>query len=146
MQAIRVLRAQSRPASPAPVFVDGSNNSANEENIVASKTANPITRIQNLSLTSFAKRGATPPPSPSPAGAVGGASIPVTPPIAIVQDGTYLNTLGMKLNEAATRSLAMPIVNNGSAISADVWRGRKPIPAGRGRQFALLIETYVIIG
>lgn len=137
MQAIRVLRAQSRPASPAPAapvpFAGSDNVGVTHEDAVAAnpRAVNPITRIQNF--TAFAKRGVTPPSSPSPAAM----------PSAITQDGTYLHTLGMKLNEAATKALAMPVVN-GNGGGVDVWKGKRPIPAGRGRAFAVLIETYVL--
>jgi hypothetical protein len=45
----------------------------------------------------------------------------------------------MKLNEAATKVLSAPY-----GSGTDVWKGRKPLPAGRGRTFAVLIETYVL--
>ncbi|KIM22657.1 hypothetical protein M408DRAFT_332844 [Serendipita vermifera MAFF 305830] len=141
MQAIRTLRAQSRPASPAPAFADGNNVpsvtgtnkvsthtqpttwTTNEEAQQPQRPNSAMARIQ--SLAPFHKRVAfTPPPSPKPA------------PSTIVQDGTYLNTLGLKLNEAATRVLA-PVSGNGT----DSWKGKKPLQAGRGRQFASLVET-----
>jgi hypothetical protein len=83
-----------------------------------------MARIQ--SLAPFHKR-ATPTPPPTPL------------PSTIVQDGTYLNTLGLKLNEAASRVL---VTANGTG--PDVWKGKKPLPSGRGRQFAAAIETCVI--
>ncbi|CAG7854387.1 SubName: Full=Uncharacterized protein {ECO:0000313/EMBL:CCA72433.1} [Serendipita indica DSM 11827] len=132
MQAIRVLRAQSRPASPAPLVEMSANGSATMaspklgpygqgEDQSQGRSGTTISRIQ--SLTPFHKRAVpTPPPSPAP--------------MTIVQDGAYLNTLGLKLNEAATRALSVP---NGTG--ADVWKGKKPVPSGRGRQFAALIES-----
>lgn len=141
MQAIRTLRAHSRPASPAPSPADGNNVqgvngskgftqvqqtlNTNEEPQLQQRPNSAMSRIQ--SLTPFHKRVAfTPPPSPKPAQST------------IVQDGTYLNTLGLKLNEAATRVLAPA---NGTGT--DSWKGKKPLQAGRGRQFATLIETLV---
>lgn len=143
MQAIRVLRAQSRPASPASpapapltdtvqsarnatAHAHGSATVPTEDMSVQHRTT-PLSRIQNL--TPFTKRSAhTPTPTPPP-----------TPiPSAIVQDGTYLNTLGLKLNEAATRAL---VTSTSSGSGPDSFKGRKPLPAGRGRFFAALIET-----
>ncbi|PVF95404.1 hypothetical protein CPB86DRAFT_817227 [Serendipita vermifera] len=138
MQAIRVLRAQSRPASPAalPNPVHEPNNLMSSSGYNGPKLAqtsglveeqsqqrptSAMARIQ--SLAPFHKR-ATPTPPPTPV------------PSTIVQDGTYLNTLGLKLNEAASRVL---VTANGTG--PDVWKGKKPLPSGRGRQFAALIET-----
>ncbi|KAG8824554.1 hypothetical protein FRC17_009080, partial [Serendipita sp. 399] len=156
MQAIRVLRSQSRPASPAPTpaspsvaavvissNADGQAPSAllngakplpnaqieeqqqqqQQYSISQSRPGSAMAqRIQNL--TAFHKR-------PAP------ASVPLlSSPVTIVQDGAYLNTLGLRLNEAATRALAYPV-----GTGSDVWKGKKPIPAGRGRQFATLIES-----
>jgi len=153
MQAIRVLRAQSRPASPAPSLEGSSGSSsvttangsgtkgimqthtpAQSEDTTMQSTLPPrpssaMSRIQNLGLTPFHKRVVfTPPPSPKPVQS------------AIVQDGAYLNTLGLKLNEAATKVL-LPAPGTGT----DSWKGRKPLQAGRGKQFAILVETCVIV-
>jgi hypothetical protein len=139
MQTIRTLRAQSRPASPAPGPLEGSHMPS----LTGSNGGKPVTddmpqpqrpnsamsRIQ--SLTPFHKRVVfTPPPSPKPTPAV-------VAPSAIVQDGTYLDTLGLKLNEAATRVLVAAPGGSG----ADVWKGKKPLQTGRGRQFASFIAT-----
>jgi hypothetical protein len=138
MQAIRTLRAHSRPASPGPSLegssmasVYGANGGkpATEETNQPQRPTSAMSRIQ--SLTPFHKRVVfTPPPSPSP-------TPTMIAPSAIVQDGTYLDTLGLKLNEAATRVLAATPGGSG----ADVWKGKKPLQSGRGRQFASLVET-----
>jgi hypothetical protein len=145
MQTIRTLRAQSRPASPAPGSLEGSHMPF----VIGSNGGKPVTedmhqqpqrpnsamsRIQ--SLTPFQKRLVfTPPPSPRPTSAV------VVAPSAIVQDGMYLDTLGLKLNEAATRVLVATPGDSG----ADVWKGKKPLQTGRGRQFASLVATWVAL-
>ncbi|KAG8829706.1 hypothetical protein FRC18_009126, partial [Serendipita sp. 400] len=140
MQAIRVLRSQSRPASPSPAAIstnaDGLAQSPllsgaklplnaqieeQQYSLSQSRPGTAMSRIQNL--TAFHKR-----PTPTP--------VPSPNPVAIVQDGAYLNTLGLRLNEAATRALSAP-----AGTGPDVWKGKKPIPAGRGRQFAILIES-----
>jgi len=146
MQAIRVLRAQSRPASPAPTALEGNNNSNNsnvgppanggkavtEETTAPQRPTSAMLRIQSLTpfhkLTSF-----TPPHSPKPTP----ANPPVAAQSAIAQDGAYLNTLGLKLNEAATRAL----LSSPGGSGHDVWKGKKPLQTGKGRQFASLIET-----
>src|ERR1700721_412438 len=56
------------------------------------------------------------------------SSVPVASPV--VQDGSYLEKLGLKLNEAVSKSLCHPT----SPPSADAQlAGTKPIPQGRGK-------------
>lgn len=109
MQAILGLRTTSRPSSPA---IDHSPG----------RTSMDIAKMPRIqSLTGFHRRSTnTPPPSPGP---------------SLVQDGTYLDALGLRLNEAASKAL---VVCPGAG--PDSLKGRKPLPAGRGRAFAVLIE------
>src|SRR6266404_1350644 len=53
---------------------------------------------------------------------------------AIVQDGSYLQVLSLKLSEGISRALAQP-AGTGTAPVNESLNGRRPIPAGRGRTF-----------
>jgi hypothetical protein len=61
----------------------------------------------------------------------------VTP---LVQDGSYLEVLGLKLSEAVTRALAQP---NGPALPHELLEGKRPIPAGRGHVLGAFISRRV---
>jgi hypothetical protein len=139
MQAIRTLRgvAHARAASPSPVpasdqFVEESTStsqhksiSTNTSNTTANSNGTALSRIHTLAKL----RRLSPPTTPAP---------PPTPPPTLVQDGSYLQTLGLKLNEATSRALA-PVLGGGS----DSLRGRRPLPSGRGRTLGALISRYV---
>lgn len=88
--------------------------------------ARPMTKLSSLT---FSRR-----PSPSPA-------LSATPAPAIVQDGSYLEVLSLKLSEIVSKSLMSPLAP-AAAGSNDVLNGRRPIPAGRGLALGALIETY----
>ena len=135
MQAIRTLRsaAHARAASPAlDQFVEepasqhksiSTNNTSNANSTHTYSTT--FSRIQT-----FAKlRRPSPPTTPAPS--------PTPPPT--VQDGSYLQTLGLKLSEATSRALA-PVLGGGS----DSLKGRRPLPPGRGRALGALISRSVI--
>jgi hypothetical protein len=63
---------------------------------------------------------------------------PLAIPGPLVQDGSYLETLSLKLNEAVSRSLAHPTV---PATASEQLGGKQPIPTGRGKALGALIET-----
>lgn len=109
-----IFRPTSRPASP-PSPLDSS---------VVTERAQPLTRVPfNLRRSSL-----TPATSPGPA-----------PPI---QDKSFLEALGLRLNEAVSKALAHP---SGPSLPGELLGGRRPIPAGRGRALGGLIASYATI-
>lgn len=86
------------------------------------RASRPLTK---LALTPFSRKS-----SPAPI---------VSPSSTLVQDGSYLESLGLKLSEAVTKALAQP--NATVATANDVLNGRRPIPIGRGRTFGELITS-----
>jgi len=135
MQAIRTLRgaAHAKVASPAldqfieePASQHKSISTNNTSNTNATHHNNTtFSRIQNLAKL----RRPSPPTTPAPQ---------PTPPPTLVQDGSYLQTLGLKLSEATSRALA-PVLSGGS----DSLKGRRPLPPGRGSALGALISRYV---
>ncbi|KAF8444710.1 hypothetical protein L210DRAFT_3040820 [Boletus edulis BED1] len=65
---------------------------------------------------------------------------PVTSPTRapLIQDGSYLEALGLRLNEAVAKALAHP---SGPSRTSELVRGRCPIPAGRGRVMGKLVAS-----
>lgn len=80
--------------------------------------------MSKLSLTNFRRA------SPSPATAL--------TPTTVVQDGSYLEVLSLKLSEAVSKALAHP---TGPAPPNELLNGRRPVPAGRGRSLGALIAS-----
>jgi hypothetical protein len=101
-------------ASPAPIEPSISNG--------VERTSRPLNKITMGLLRT------TPAPSPSRAAS----------PAPLVQDGTYLEALSLKLSEAVTKALAQPA---GVAAPGEVLAGRRPIPAGRGTALGALIAS-----
>ncbi|VDC01659.1 unnamed protein product [Peniophora sp. CBMAI 1063] len=125
MHALRpssIFRPSSRPSSPVP-----GGTSARSESAPPVDRARPMTKLSSLT---FSRR-----PSPSPA-------VSATPAPAIVQDGSYLEVLSLKLSEMVSKSLMAPTVPAATG-SSDILNGRRPIPAGRGRALGALIETEI---
>lgn len=89
------------------------------------RTARPLSK---LSLSNFRRA------SPSPA-----AGLPLSP-VTVIQDGSYLEVLSLKLNEAVSKALAQP---NGPAALHEQLAGRRPIPAGRGRALGAVVASEV---
>lgn len=58
--------------------------------------------------------------------------------MTLVQDGSYLEMLSLKLSEAVSKALTQPI---GPPTANDVLGGRRPVPAGRGRALGSLIAS-----
>ena len=112
-----LFRPSSRPSSPAPLAARPD----------AAVSVDRVPRNSHkLSLTSFRR------PSPVPAPA---------PAAAIVQDGSYLEVLSFRLNEAVAKVLAQP---TGPAAANEQVNGKRPIPPGRGRALGALISTCVL--
>jgi hypothetical protein len=59
-------------------------------------------------------------------------------PVPLVQDGSYLEMLSLKLSEAVSKTLAQP---TGPAAANEQIGGRRPIPAGRGQALGALIAS-----
>ncbi|KAM6502419.1 hypothetical protein JOM56_002396 [Amanita muscaria] len=56
----------------------------------------------------------------------------------MIQDSSYLETLGLKLSEAVTRALAQP---TGPVPAGELLSGKKSIPSGRGHALGALIVS-----
>ncbi|KAH9895089.1 hypothetical protein C8Q73DRAFT_665383 [Cubamyces lactineus] len=111
------FRPSSRPTSPVPVpRQDGP--------VPAERAARPLSK---LSLSTFRR------PSPSPAAGL-------TPSTTVIQDGSFMEVLGLKLSEAVSKALAQP---SGPGAPGEMLGGRRPIPPGRGRALGALIVSEV---
>ncbi|KAJ7072534.1 hypothetical protein C8F01DRAFT_972313 [Mycena amicta] len=117
IKAPSFLRPTSRPSSPAPVPLPPRPDSVE-------RTARPLTKLSSLS--NFRR----PSPAPTPPSPIA--------PAPLVQDGSYLETLALKLSEAVSKALVQPI---GPAVTNDVVAGKRPIPAGRGKAFGAVIAS-----
>ena len=60
------------------------------------------------------------------------------PQAATFQDGSYLQVLSLKLSEGVSKALAQPF---STAPGNEALNGRRPLPAGRGREFGSLIAV-----
>ena len=142
MQAIRTLRgvAHARAGSPASAsdqLVEETTSQHQHKSIsTTNNTSNAAVNNNHNSSTALSRihtlaklRRLSPPTTPTPH---------PTPPPTLVQDGNYLQTLGLKLNEATSRALA-PVLGTGG----DSLKGRRPLPPGRGRALGALISRYV---
>lgn len=65
-------------------------------------------------------------------------SVSSPPPTPLVQDGSYLQALSLKLSEAVSKAMVQP---TGPVPVGELVGGRRPIPAGRGRALGLLIAS-----
>lgn len=124
MNALRpsIFRPTSRPSSPAPALTPQDSDGANP----AEKAPRSIARLS--SLAGFRKI----PPT---------RSMSLSQAASTIQDGSYLQVLGLKLSEGVSKALAQPV---GTATASDCLNGRRPIPAGRGREFGSLIAMYAV--
>ncbi|KZT26801.1 hypothetical protein NEOLEDRAFT_1062564 [Neolentinus lepideus HHB14362 ss-1] len=111
------FRPSSRPSSPAPGITPPSRSDSG----TSLRESRPRTK---LSLSTFRK------PSPAPL-------IPVTP-ATLIQDGSYLDALSLKLSEGVSKALAQP---SGATNPTEILNGRRPIPAGRGKALGNLIAS-----
>lgn len=109
------FRPSSRPTSPNPP-------SRSEPAMVLERTSRPLTK---LSFGGF-KRSSS--------------SISVSSPLPtpLVQDGSYLQALSLKLSEAVSKAMVQP---TGPVPVGELVGGRRPIPTGRGRALGLLIAS-----
>lgn len=118
MNALRpsIFRPTSRPSSPTAAVTPPPSDGANP----ADRAPRSIAR---LSLAGFRKL----PPT---------QSMSLSQAASTIQDGSYLQVLGLKLSEGVSKALAQPV---GTATASECLNGRRPIPAGRGREFGSLI-------
>lgn len=112
------FRPSSRPASPAPP-------PASTAKFETTSNTRPLSK---LALASFRR------PSTAP------ATVPQQAVTPLVQDGSYLEVLSLKLSEAVTRALAQP---TGPALPHEVLGGKRPIPAGRGHALGAFISNEI---
>ncbi|RDX42055.1 hypothetical protein OH76DRAFT_1411509 [Lentinus brumalis] len=111
-----LFRPSSRPTSPAPI--------SGQESSMPVDRARPLSK---LALSNFRR------PSPSPAP-------PTVPSSTVVQDGSFMEVLSLKLSEAVSKALAQP---PGPGAPGEILAGRRPIPPGRGRTLGALILSEV---
>ncbi|KIK68888.1 hypothetical protein GYMLUDRAFT_152671 [Collybiopsis luxurians FD-317 M1] len=107
------FRPSSRPTSPAPLSRPDSG--------IGMERSRPLTK---LSLNNLRRSSPAPLTTSSPA------------PLTLVQDGSYLEMLSLKLSEAVSKAIAQP---SGSPAMNDVVGGKRPIPNGRGKALGALI-------
>ncbi|KAJ7497084.1 hypothetical protein FB451DRAFT_1163116 [Mycena latifolia] len=117
IKAPSFFRPTSRPSSPAPLGPTPRSDSVE-------RTPRPLTKLSSLS--NFRR----PSPAPKPPSPVA--------PVPLVQDGSYLETLALKLSEAVSKALVQPI---GPSVVNDLVGGKRPIPTGRGRALGALIAS-----
>ncbi|TFK54289.1 hypothetical protein OE88DRAFT_1654893 [Heliocybe sulcata] len=111
------FRPSSRPSSPAP----GTAPPSRSESGSSVRESRPRTK---LSLNTFRK------PSPAPLAPMA--------PVTLIQDGSYLDALSLKLSEGVSKALAQP---SGPGNPSEILNGRRPIPAGRGKALGDLIAS-----
>lgn len=112
------FRPSSRPSSPAPAATPARPESS--LGVGQPRASN------KLSLTSFIRQAPTPAPTPSPSHAL------------LIQDGSYLEMLSLKLSEAVSKALAQP---TGPPTINESASAKRPIPHGRGAALGSLIAS-----
>ncbi|KAG6866641.1 hypothetical protein C0991_000751 [Blastosporella zonata] len=117
------FRPASRPTSPTPLTLSSAPTSRPTSSNGVDRAARPLNK---LSLSSFRR------PSPSPSVAM------TTSPPTLVQDGSYLEMLNLKLSEAVSKALAQP---TGPVAANEQILGKRPIPTGRGYALGALIAS-----
>ncbi|CAK5265708.1 unnamed protein product [Mycena citricolor] len=118
IKAPSFLRPTSRPSSPAPPAASNPRSESME------RAARPLTKLSSLSNFRRPSPASGPPPTPAP--------------VPLVQDGSYLETLALKLSEAVSKALANPV---GPLGTNDAVNGKRPIPTGRGRALGSFISA-----
>ncbi|PPQ89510.1 hypothetical protein CVT25_012182 [Psilocybe cyanescens] len=114
------FRPSSRPSSPAPPAL-GQVRPESSQGL--ERPSRPSTK---LSLTSFIRQTPSQPPSPVPN------------PAPLIQDGSYLEMLSLKVSEAVSKALAQP---TGPPVVSEQASGKRPIPQGRGLALGSLIAS-----
>jgi hypothetical protein len=112
----------SRPTSPAPTTLPPSRPSSSS----GLGRSHPLNK---LSLSNF-KRSSPAPTQPAS-----------NPPSPLTQDGSYLESLSLKLSEGVSKAVA-PVLHGSPSELID---GKGPLPVGRGKNLSLLINRCVVI-
>ncbi|KAF8904367.1 hypothetical protein CPB84DRAFT_1677305 [Gymnopilus junonius] len=110
------FRPSSRPSSPAPALAP-SRGDSNQS------LARPPNK---LSLTNFIRQ------TPSQSSSQASIHAP------LIQDGSYLEMLSLKLSEAVSKALAQP---TGPPVVNEQFPGKRLIPQGRGLNLGSLIAS-----
>ncbi|KAJ3756870.1 hypothetical protein EV360DRAFT_47169 [Lentinula raphanica] len=110
-----LFRPSSRPTSPAPPSRPDSG--------IGMERSRPLTK---LSLNNLRRASPAPLPNAAPA------------PHTLIQDGSYLEMLSLKLSEAVSKAVSQP---SGTPAMNDVVGGKKPLPSGRGGALGALIVS-----
>lgn len=111
-----------RPSTPTSATPTPSVTARPESNHGVERSARPLTKLS--SLGGFMRQ-------PS-------LSTVASNPTPVVQDASYLETLGLKLSEAVTKALVQPV---GAATATDLVSGKRPLPAGRGLALGNVISS-----
>lgn len=111
------FRPSSRPSSPAPVALP----IRPESRQLFERQSRPLNK---LSLSNLIRQPTSSPPSPTPIAA------------PLVQDGSYLEMLSLKLSEAVSKAIAP---SNGVPSANEQISVKRAIPAGRGVALGYLI-------
>jgi hypothetical protein len=90
------------------------------------RAAHPLNK---LTLSTFRRASPIQAPTSNPA------------PATLVQDGSYLEMLNLKLSEAVSKALLQP---SGPAVGNELVGGKRPVPAGRGRALGALIASLSV--
>lgn len=121
----------SSPAPPAPLSPDH-NQMMDPLAIAVSAAGAPAAargRVQKLSSLTPFKRSMSPAPPAAPA-----------PAQTLVQDGSYLQALGLQLSEAVAKTVAQP--SGPPAVGEPIVDGKRALPSGRGKALGALIARY----
>jgi|SRR6266540_6424187 len=120
---MNVLKAPTffRPSTPTSATPTPSATARPESNHGVERGSRPLTK---LSLGGFMRQPSLPTVASNPA--------------PVVQDASYLETLGLKLSEAVTKALVQPV---GASTATDLVSGKKPLPPGRGLALGNVISS-----
>lgn len=127
------LRPTSRSASPAlpppastTVHTPASSRPDFGEILEPFPRLPPKGPLTRLSLSSKRRPSVAPSPPPTP---------------TLVQDGSYLEALALKLSNAVSKAIAQP--TGTPAPGEIVWNGKRALPKGRGSALGALIGSCV---
>lgn len=118
------LRPASRSSSPAPARPDSGVILDALSPMTHSSSKGPLNRL------TLASRKRSPPVAPT-----------LSPTPTLVQDGSYLEALGLKLSNAVSKALAQP--TGAPSPGEVVWNGKRALPNGRGSALGALIGSCV---
>lgn len=125
------LRAGSASRAPSPAPAPAPTTAPAPPSPDLNQTADPLARgrVKTLSsLTPFKRAMSPAPPHQAP-----------PPAPTLVQDGSYMQALGLKLSEAVAKAVAQPV--GPPAPGEPVVDGKRPLPPGRGKALGALIAS-----